>query len=153
MRNEFKKVKIKDSTYLYPVPVVKGNKYLILVDEEFADFFIESWRNDFLSSPDQRPEYLKFFNIHSDQQTNIFVIDFNKLSFTFLNQQEAKALKIQEVLTGKIASYLAQKDSGNKEDLTRAFEKQMSCKTCLDLGIKSSEVVTWISKLIQISQN
>lgn len=149
MRKEFKKVNIKNSTYLYPFPVVKDHKYLISIDESFAPFFILSWRNEYLALPDEKPSYLDFLDFHSDKQTCIYTINADKLNFYFLNEDTARTNKIHEILSKKIRAVLNKEDHA-RDNLQKAFEKQMKCQTCIDLGIKSPEVINWISSLVDI---
>ena len=80
MRKEFKKVIIGSSCYLYPWPVIKENKYLIEVEADQADSFIEGIFNSQIISPDERPSYLIKKGLHLDGFTTIFEIDKKKIS-------------------------------------------------------------------------
>ncbi len=147
MRNEFRSIKQQESFYLYPLPVIKGNKYLI--ETKFPDFFIDSLAKGYLDSPDINKSFLIEEKIHNDGKTPIYSINIEKLHFKFLTKREddlIKAKGIEKVLTEKIKSVL-KGALDSKEDLHHRFQKQLLCSTCQSLGINSSDISKWLSKL------
>ncbi|MFP5458213.1 MAG: hypothetical protein ACLGG7_05720 [Bacteriovoracia bacterium] len=71
---ELRITKIQDRTYLYPVPVFKDRKYLVLCESEAqAQLVIQQVREKKLSHPDLISEDFVFLTYHTDQQTKIFV--------------------------------------------------------------------------------
>jgi len=74
IRKVFKKVMINGNCYLYPWPVVKGQKYLIAVDVDQADSIIKDILEGSITSPDEKPAYLSFKEFHKDGTTSIFEI-------------------------------------------------------------------------------
>lgn len=71
---ELRITKIQDRTYLFPVPVFKDRKYLVLCEsEEEAQLVIQQVREKKLSHPDLISEDFVFLTYHTDQQTKIFV--------------------------------------------------------------------------------
>jgi len=148
LKRQYKKSKINGETYLYPIPVIKNSKYLIYIEKEYVAFFIDSWKNGFLTHPDENPSYLKGVMLHSDDRTPIMKIMYGNLHFEFLQGEEEKKMSISKVLSLKINSFL-NKESDAKSKLIQTFNNQLKCKTCQKLGVGSDEVLSWISHLIQ----
>lgn len=82
MRKEFKKVLIGEICYLYPLPVIKENKYLIEVEINLADLIIEKILNGQIKSPDETPGYLIKKGYHQDGKTPLFRINKDLISFS-----------------------------------------------------------------------
>lgn len=139
MRKEFKSVNIKDDCFLYPLPVIKEQKYLLKVPPKFASFFIKALKNDFLLPPELDWGLWNEVGVHTDQKTLIFTFDREKLKFDFLPSSkgnEQKAETINQILNKKVKSVLnSEKDSF--KDLMKTFENQKKCSTCQSLGILS----------------
>lgn len=71
---ELRITKIQDRTYLYPVPVFKDRKYLVLCESEAEALrIIQQVQQKTLSHPDLISEDFAFLTYHTDQQTKIFV--------------------------------------------------------------------------------
>jgi hypothetical protein len=149
MRQEFREVQVQNKTYLYPFPVIKGNKYLIEIPKEFSHFVILSLENGFLYSPDQDKNYLNEIGVHTDGNTPIFKINFQKLSFEFLSHSEVdpdKAKTLHQLISKKIIAVLEGEESA-KDKLKHRFEMQLKCSTCQSLGIEEPEIKEWLESL------
>lgn len=72
MRRDFRKVMVGTTCYLYPWPVIKGNKYLIEVESAEADLWIEKILSGKIPSPDENPSYLIKKGLHQDGFTIIY---------------------------------------------------------------------------------
>ena len=71
---ELRLTKIDDRIYLFPVPVVKDRKYLILCSStEDGERIIDDVRLNKLTHPDLISEDFVFLTFHTDRQTKIFV--------------------------------------------------------------------------------
>ena len=69
---ELKITTIKDVVYLYPVPVLKENKYLVRCESiEKAHELINDISNNNISHPDNYHEHFQVVSLHTDQQTKI----------------------------------------------------------------------------------
>lgn len=149
MRTEFRKVRVQDKTYLYPFPVLKGNKYLIEVKDDFAEFLILSLKNQYLYSPDRDKDYLVEIGVHTDGNTPIFQIENSKLCFNFLPNAERdpkKAKALHQLISNKVISVLVN-DKDARQKLKQRFESQLKCSTCKSLGIGEPKIKEWIKKL------
>lgn len=63
---------IQGTIYLYPVPVMKENKYLIRCGSiEKANELMAEVSKQAVDHPDKRNENFKVVGIHTDQQTEI----------------------------------------------------------------------------------
>ncbi len=141
-RNVYKHTKVDGVTYLYPVPVIKENKYLVEVRAEHADFFIFVFKLKFLKSLDQSPDFIYKLRVHSDGNTEIFKIDYDGLHFNLLensSEDSQKALIIEKLLSSKIISCL-KGEEGAVQNFIKSLKKQMNCKTCQRLGILKPEL-------------
>ena len=70
---ELKITTIKDVVYLYPVPVLKENKYLVRCESmQKAHELIDDISKGKTSHPDNPNEHFKVIALHTDQQTKIF---------------------------------------------------------------------------------
>lgn len=148
-RNEFKKVEIKNTVYLYPYPVIKNAKYLIEIEKEFEPFFIQSFKNKYLASPDSHPPFLIDSHLHEDGATKIYTIKIEDLCFNFLPNRAndlAMALKTEQIISKKIIDVLMRKQ-GSKINLKRIYENQLKCSSCQSLGIESNLISDWINLL------
>jgi hypothetical protein len=70
---ELRQTKIEGQIFLYPYPVEKNNKYLILcltMDE--SKRVIDDVKNNKLTHPDISSEDFIFIQYHSDQHTKIY---------------------------------------------------------------------------------
>lgn len=141
-RFAFKEVKIAQGQYLFPLPVIKGNKYLIQVPERFSQFFIYCFEHRILPSPDLKPSYLIQKSVHTDGETIIFSIDPGKIECKLLphgHLDPVKASQIEAVLTKHIARILTFKEE-DVNKLKQAIDKQRKCSTCQKLGIESLQI-------------
>ena len=70
---ELKITTIKDVVYLYPIPVLKENKYLVRCESiQKAHELIDDISNHKTSHPDNPHEHFQVVALHTDQQTKIF---------------------------------------------------------------------------------
>ncbi len=73
---ELKATKIEGRIYLYPLPVIKDRKYLILcTDEAEAAWIAQEVKQGRLQHPDLISPDFVFLTYHSDKQTKIFVVN------------------------------------------------------------------------------
>ncbi len=73
---DLKATKIEGRIYLFPIPVQKDRKYLILCkDEAEAEQIALEVRGQTLQHPDLISEDFVFLTFHSDKQTKIFVVN------------------------------------------------------------------------------
>jgi hypothetical protein len=73
---ELKITKVQETIYLYPVPVIKENKYLIQCDSiEEAKDLISSVESGLVAHPDQAGPTYRCLSLHSDQQTRILKLE------------------------------------------------------------------------------
>ncbi len=153
MRNHFKSVLIKGRCFLYPLPVIKENKYLLEVPKDFSDIFILLFQNHFLKNPEGNWKGWQKSEVHSDGKTPIYQLDIENLSLAFLPSQEdpQKAATINELLEKKIKAVL-QGTQGAKESLKKTYENQKNCSTCQRLGIASAELEKVIKAFYTIEQ-
>jgi hypothetical protein len=140
MRDEFRVTAGNGPQYLYPWPVMKENKYLIL--SKYPASFILAFKHHFLTSADSDKSYLKLEGQHSDGKTPIYSIEVDKLNFKLLGDKE-EVQKINEVLNNKIKDVLLDKEKA-KEALKKRFESQLNCKTCQANGILKPELKEFI---------
>jgi hypothetical protein len=71
---ELRLTKIDSRIYLFPVPVVKGRKYLIYCSsEEEAKAIISNVAEKKMTHPDLISEHFVFLTFHNDGETKIFV--------------------------------------------------------------------------------
>ena len=71
---ELRLTRIEDRVYLFPMPVIKDRKYLILCSsEEEAQEVAQKVREKKLKHPDLISDDFIFLTYHSDKQTKIFV--------------------------------------------------------------------------------
>ncbi len=71
---DFKKVEIHGEIYLYPVPVIKNNKYLIHCGSEIkADLIITAVSQKKIPHPDENNHSFVTKGYHTDGKTPIFV--------------------------------------------------------------------------------
>lgn len=69
---ELKITNIQGIVFLYPVPVLKDNKYLIRCESiEKANELVASITKKTMAHPDQTSGDYKVIGIHTDQQTKI----------------------------------------------------------------------------------
>lgn len=69
---ELKITTIQGFVFLYPIPVLRDNKYLIRCEsEEKANELIDEVSNRLISHPDLHDHDFKVVGIHTDQQTEI----------------------------------------------------------------------------------
>ncbi|MCR9204363.1 MAG: hypothetical protein NXH75_07295 [Halobacteriovoraceae bacterium] len=142
MRKAFKAVKIKERCFLYPLPVIKANKYLLEVPSEFSEVFILLFQANFLENPETNWKGWNKTEVHSDGKTPIYKLDAENLSLSLLTTPEEdpqKAKTINSLLEKKIKAIL-NGEVGAKESLKKVFENQKNCSTCQMLGITSSEL-------------
>lgn len=154
MRNQFKSVLIKGRCFLYPLPVIKENKYLLEVPQDFSDIFILLFQNHFLKNPEGDWKGWQKSEVHSDGKTPIYRLDIENLSLTILSSPEEapqKAATINELLEKKIKAVF-QGIEGAKESLKKTYENQISCSTCQRLGIASAEREKVIKAFYTIEQ-
>lgn len=134
-RNEFRHVIINNKSFLYPFPVIKEKKYLIIVNPQFATFFIECFLKGYLLSPDKKNSFYINESVHSDGKTPILKFNFNKLHFNLLQNEKSapdKAQTINKLLNQKIIAVLRdEKDAINK--LEKTIENQKKCHVCQSL--------------------
>lgn len=72
---ELKTTKIEGRIYLFPLPVVKDRKYLILCsNEDEAAKISELVKENKLQHPDLISEDFLFLTYHSDKQTKVYVM-------------------------------------------------------------------------------
>ncbi|MCE3012302.1 MAG: hypothetical protein LW878_04475 [Proteobacteria bacterium] len=72
---ELKTTKIEGRIYLFPIPVMKDRKYLVLcTTESEAQLIAEEVESGKLQHPDLISEDFVFLTFHSDKQTKIFVV-------------------------------------------------------------------------------
>jgi len=70
---ELKVTTIQGMICLYPVPVIKEQKYLIRCDSLLdANKLIEEIATQKISHPDQTSNHFQDIGLHTDQQTKIF---------------------------------------------------------------------------------
>ncbi len=141
-RHEFKKAWLKDKTFIYPLPVIKEQKYLIEVHENFADFWIYAFSTGFITSPDISKNYLNKVTLHQDGKTEIFNIDLKQIRFKILEHDESQIQKIstiENLLNNKIKSVLND-ETHSKQQLKKIYENQKKCSTCQNLGINKPKV-------------
>ena len=73
---ELKATRIEGRIYLFPIPVQKDRKYLILCrDEAEAEKIALEVRSQKLQHPDLISKDFVFLTFHSDKQTKIFVVN------------------------------------------------------------------------------
>lgn len=157
MRNIFKSVNIDHSFHLYPLPVIKENKYLIDINSNNSsvlDFFIKCFKYKYLSSPEAGfNSYYKNKKIHIDGKTQVFSFDQTKIMFNFLeiptDQDKTKVEKINEILSEKVKAVLY-RDKSLYSELSKRFEMQKKCKTCQKYGIDSEKINEILSILKRI---
>jgi hypothetical protein len=150
-RVEFKKVKVQSRFFLYPTPVQKEKKYLIVVDEHWGE--LAQWMIYFkvMVSPDTSPDYLQLQpEKHTDGITRIFSINWSLIDIDLLPNRHLdsdKATKIEKVLESKLLSFVSNGSQQSWEDLLRAWDKQMKCQTCQRLGITDSKMNLVFNKI------
>lgn len=75
---DFKKVEIDGEIYLYPVPVIKNNKYLILCGSESdADQMLTALSQKKITHPDEGSNDFTTLRFHTDGRTPILKIKSN----------------------------------------------------------------------------
>ena len=154
MRNTFKQVESNSTCLLYPLPIIKDNKYLIEIERGLAPFLIKTFENGFADLPDSFPDYLIKNRTHTDNKTYIYRIDYCLMNYKFLPLREndiSKAKKIEQLISDKIKNVLLKKED-SIEQLLHRIEKQKECKTCQSLGINDSKLEEWINLLIGIHE-
>lgn len=73
---ELRATKIEGRIYLFPLPVIKDRKYLILCEDEAqAQLIAAKVQAGKLQHPDLISEDFVFLTYHSDKQTKIFVLN------------------------------------------------------------------------------
>lgn len=76
MKRELRVTTINGKVYLFPVPVVKERKYLILCPSpEVALKIAAAVAADKISHPDLVSDDFLYLTVHSDQQTKIFTLN------------------------------------------------------------------------------
>ncbi len=91
-RNQFKKVSIKDQTYLYPLPILRENKYLLQIESEWSDFLIFCLEKRLIDSPDLKSELYQNSRIHEDGRTPIIIINPNHKIYAVLRDNDLQSL-------------------------------------------------------------
>ncbi|MGB0452913.1 MAG: hypothetical protein ACPGJV_04290 [Bacteriovoracaceae bacterium] len=151
MRNSYKKVFVAGECFLYPEPVIKDNKYLLLVDEDFSEFIIEAFKMGIIDSLDDRPQFIRELRVHSDGRTSIYEFNYSELHFKFLPNRESdldKATQIEKILSQKIISCLL-KENESLANFKKAYLKQTQCSVCEGLGIKEGTLVDFFELLLK----
>lgn len=72
MRNEFKEVSIKGDHFLYPIPVIKGKKYLLKIDEGEIPLYQKAFLEGLIPSPDHDLSLWEKEGVHTDGKTVIY---------------------------------------------------------------------------------
>ena len=148
-RHIYKKVSVNNRCFLYPMPIIKQAKYLIEVEEEFADFFIFAFEHKMLPSADGLPEFLEESGIHNDGATKIYAVKRPSLKFRLLKHPEEdleKSQTIETILNKKLTAVL-EKQEGSIAALSKTYLNQRKCKTCVQLGINDSSLMKFMNLL------
>lgn len=72
MKRSFKKIETEGKVYLYPIPVIKDHKYLILCDtEEGAEKILNLINTSAITHPDESGNNFVIIGHHTDGKTAI----------------------------------------------------------------------------------
>lgn len=145
----FKSVRVENKTFLYPFPIIKEKKYLIEIDEKFADFYIHALEHGKLLSFDENPLWMIEKTIHSDGNTIIYELNLESIEFTLLSHPEkdpTKAETINILLNKKMRACLNGEDNAFQA-LLKTYQNQLSCSTCQSLGIEDPALKQLIDML------
>lgn len=148
-RNTFKEVKILNKSFLYPLPVVLGKKYLIDLENLSVEFIIYAFENRFIESPDSSLTFYSQNGTHTDGKAPYYIISLDKVIFNLLihkNLDPKKSSSIEQLLNKKIVAVL-RREENSKEELLKCYEKQLKCSTCQKLGIQTDELKMFIDLL------
>ena len=91
-RNQFKRVSIKGENFLYPLPIIKGHKYLLKIEAHWAEFLILCLEKRLIDSPDSQSDLYKQSGIHVDGKTPLLEINPHNFLNTLLREKELHSL-------------------------------------------------------------
>ncbi len=151
----YKMAQRKDEVTLYPYPVNKEKKHLIVVRDSWeARIALYCLNAGALADPLSDQRSYEELAQHLDGQTPRFRILPDKWQLVFLPQRkldEAKAAIIEGLIAKKVAQLFLHKKDARKimADLQYRFKKQQECSECQKLGILDTELETWIAGFSQ----
>tara|TARA_R110000868_G_scaffold117600_9_gene312324 strand:+ start:5693 stop:6142 length:450 start_codon:yes stop_codon:yes gene_type:complete len=140
-----------DGSFVYPWPIVKGEKYLIACEgERPAHYLILLSKLGLLASPPAFESVL-----HSDGTTPVYQIPEGGPVVAFLpkrQQDPATASPIERVLSKNIWKFV--KTDSPEESLRQAvrkrFEAQLACSSCQGLGIGEESVARFVARVLEV---
>tara|TARA_R110000868_G_scaffold117599_4_gene312158 strand:+ start:4711 stop:5160 length:450 start_codon:yes stop_codon:yes gene_type:complete len=143
--------KTPDGRFVYPWPIVKGQKYLIACQcERAAHYLILLFELGLLVSPPP------FESIpHSDGTTPLYQIPEDGPVVAFLPKRStdpSAALGIETVLSKAMWRFVKSEevDDANKLALEKRFAAQLACSSCQGLGIGEESVARLVERVLEI---
>lgn len=155
MRKVFKSTTINNQLLLYPVPVIKEEKYLIFTTSKFEKFYLFSFEAELINSPDSDKTFLDKLRLHTDSKTWIYSINVDKLKFNILPNKHLdpdKASKVEAVISDKIKAFLRDEIDSEKK-LLKVMTAQLKCSTCQKLGIDNSPLKEVLQRIDLLSSD
>lgn len=128
--------------FLYPTPVIKGEKFLIYAaNENYAEVLKKCLNDGFLEFP------FKEKSMHGDGQTPILELDEEKFYLNLLTARHT----IEKVLSQKVLALMKSKTADDrtnaKKELEHRYQTQIKCSECQKLGIASITLQNWLKDL------
>jgi len=134
---------------LYPVPVIKEKKFLLLAHNELqAAILISGFAHGII-----KIDACVKVTTHSDGATPIYQLDLSDKSIPLLNQREKNIERAQqlETILCKHMWNLFQADAQHKSQmqnkLWQMYSNQTSCSSCIELGIQAEQLATFMEEV------
>lgn len=140
-----------DGRFIYPWPIVKGEKFLIACPgERAAHYLILLFERALLASP---PDFEH--ELHSDGATPIYQIPNNGPIAAFLPKRQSDpqaAAAIEKVLSKALWNYVKSDtpDQSLAVAARRRFDAQLSCSSCQGLGVGEEIVGDFVESALKL---
>lgn len=140
-----------DGRFIYPWPIIKGEKFLISTPGvRAAQYMILLYSKGYLDVP---PSFES--RLHSDEVTLIYEIPSKGPVIALLPGRQAdpaSATSIEKVLSKALWAFVENQEpkQENAMALTRRFEAQLSCSSCQALGISDQSISDFVDQVLSI---
>ncbi len=140
-----------DGRFIYPWPIIKGEKFLISSPGvRAAQYLLLLYSKGYLNVP---PSFES--RLHSDEVTLIYDIPSKGPLIAFLPRRQvdlASATAIEKVLSKALWAFVETQEAKqeNALALTRRFEAQLSCSSCQGLGITDQSISDFVTQVLSI---
>lgn len=155
-KRQYKFAQNKDSFFIYPFPVDKKRKFLLLCDSKKQALILQHClMGGYLEDPLSSSHCYNYEGLHLDGQTPLYRINEDKFHLALLEfrQQDPQKAEIIEKNISKKILQLMEQDSDwpvIQHSIAHRYKKQQQCSECQKLGILQSSLEQWIDHLCQL---